>query len=101
MTQVPRPPRTHPTDAPPPEAPHRPGWIPRRDLGEDGAAGGQGGIDGRGEAGVHGGANGNGTAAGGRPQGSFPGTRPAWALPAALTAWVLVYPAAFRFRLLP
>ncbi|HEV3398793.1 MAG TPA: hypothetical protein VG693_05830, partial [Actinomycetes bacterium] len=60
---MPRPPRTHPTDAPPPEVPHRPGWIPRRDLGEDGAAGGQGGIDGRGEAGGHGGANGNGTAA--------------------------------------
>jgi uncharacterized protein len=30
MSRVRRPPRTHPTDAPPPEAPHRPGWVPRR-----------------------------------------------------------------------
>jgi uncharacterized protein len=30
VSRVRRPPRTHPTDAPPPEAPHRPGWVPRR-----------------------------------------------------------------------
>jgi membrane protease YdiL (CAAX protease family) len=30
-----------------------------------------------------------------------PAARPAWAVPAGLAAWALVYPAAFRFRLLP
>jgi uncharacterized protein len=47
-----RPPRTHPTDAPPPEVPHRPGWIPRRDLEEDG--GWPGTADGRDAADVQG-----------------------------------------------
>ncbi len=30
-----------------------------------------------------------------------PAARPAWAVPAALAAWAVVYPAAFRLRLLP
>lgn len=30
VSRVRRPPRTHPTDAPPPEVPYRPGWVPRR-----------------------------------------------------------------------
>jgi membrane protease YdiL (CAAX protease family) len=30
-----------------------------------------------------------------------PAARPAWAVPAALAAWAVVYPAAFRFGLLP
>jgi uncharacterized protein len=104
VTSVPRPPRTHPTDAPPPEAPHRPGWVPRRDLAEDGgvAADGQGATDGRGAAGGPGVPDGE--AAADRPHGPGRETqpaRPAWALPAALVAWAVVYPAAFSFRLVP
>jgi uncharacterized protein len=64
----------HPSDQPPPEAPHRPGWVPRRDLGPDGS----------GEAGDLAGP-----------------ARPAWALPAALVAMAVVYPAAFFFRVVP
>ncbi|HEX6675688.1 MAG TPA: type II CAAX endopeptidase family protein [Actinomycetes bacterium] len=30
-----------------------------------------------------------------------PAARPAWAVPAGLAAWAVVYPVAFRFRLLP
>ena len=83
---MPRPPRTHPTDAPPPEAPHRPGWIPRRDLTENGPAT----ADGQGAPGQP-----------SEPSRDTDPARPAWALPAALAAWALVYPAAFQFRLLP
>jgi uncharacterized protein len=110
VIQVPRPPRTHPTDAPPPEAPHRPGWIPRRDL-EENEPGEQGRVEGEGTAGGWDGAGGpaadggHGTGGGAgdarRPHEPVHGTRPAWALPAALVAWALVYPAAFRLRLLP
>jgi membrane protease YdiL (CAAX protease family) len=32
-----RPPVVHPTDQPPPEAPYRPGWVPRRDLSWNGS----------------------------------------------------------------
>jgi membrane protease YdiL (CAAX protease family) len=68
----------HPTDHPPPEAPYRPGWVPRRPVPDDlqrppdGASGaaGQGG-------------------------------RPGWALPAALALMAVVYPAAFSFRVVP
>ena len=97
MSRVRRPPRTHPTDAPPPEAPHRPGWVPRRDLGDNGPAPAPapgGGDDPGGDPGVA-----------GEPEGQGPGTwgpgRPAWALPAALVAMAVVYPAAFWFQVVP
>jgi uncharacterized protein len=71
----------HPSDHPPPEAPNRPGWVPRRPV------------------------PGNGNdPAGGRddpgPAASGP-ARPAWALPAALAAMAVVYPAAFWLRVVP
>jgi uncharacterized protein len=106
VSRVRRPPRTHPTDAPPPEAPHRPGWIPRRDLTENGSGptGGSGGVGGGGP--------GDSSPAGGHeragdptlpPAPERPATpaRPAWALPAALAAMAVVYPAAFWFRVVP
>ena len=74
-------PGPHPTDHPPPEAPHRPGWVPRRPLPGDGpeaAAGGEG--------------------SGQEPN---PPARPGWALPAALAAMAVVYPAAFSFQVVP
>jgi uncharacterized protein len=61
----------HPSDHPPPEAPNRPGWVPRRPVPDDPALALQ------------------------RP------ARPAWALPAALVAMAVVYPAAFRFQVVP
>jgi membrane protease YdiL (CAAX protease family) len=70
----------HPTDRPPPEAPYRPGWVPRRPLPGDGA-------------GPPGQAVGPGLEAG--------PARPAWALPAALAAMAVVYPAAFSFQVVP
>lgn len=86
MSRVRRPPRTHPTDTPPPEAPHRPGWVPRRDLAEPDPdpAGGPGADGGLEEP--------------GRENGPV---RPPWALPAALVAMAVVYPAAFHFRVVP
>ena len=91
----------HPTDQPPPEAPYRPGWVPRRDLSWNGS--GQVGppegpghdADGPADA---------GTAAAAHPE--HPATpmgpvRPAWALPAALVAMAVVYPAAFHFQVVP
>jgi uncharacterized protein len=118
-----RPPRAHPTDAPPPEVPHRPGWIPRRDLEENGL--GPGSDEGESghpvPAGNPGPVGGLGPASGLGPAGSGPGVpaanhgaghppasrldprraRPAWALPAALGAWAVVYPAAFHFQVVP
>jgi membrane protease YdiL (CAAX protease family) len=38
LSRTRRPPTAHPSDQPPPEAPHRPGWIPRRDLPANGDA---------------------------------------------------------------
>ena len=106
MSRVRRPPRTHPTDAPPPEAPHRPGWIPRRDLTENGSGptGGPGGVGGGGP--------GDPTPADGHERAGDPThpsaperpatpARPAWALPAALAAMAVVYPAAFWFQVVP
>jgi membrane protease YdiL (CAAX protease family) len=90
VSRVRRPPRTHPTDAPPPEAPHRPGWVPRRDLAEPGPD----------PAGGTGTAGGPGAADGPDPASERP-ARPAWALPAALAAMAVVYPAAFQFRVVP
>src|SRR5688572_5060166 len=90
VSRVRRPPRTHPTDAPPPEAPHRPGWVPRRDLAEPGPD----------PAGGPGTAGGAGAADGPDPASERP-ARPAWALPAALAAMAVVYPAAFQFRVVP
>ena len=111
----------HPTDQPPPEAPYRPGWVPRRDLSWNGA----------GEVAEQGGparaAEEAGRAAGepaqaaeepGTGRRAGPGTpadpgrlgnsaapigpaRPPWALPAALVAMAVVYPAAFWFRVVP
>jgi uncharacterized protein len=71
----------HPSDRPPPEAPHRPGWVPRRDLGAipDPDAG-------------------TGPAEG--PEAPGP-ARPAWALPAALATMAVAYPAAFHFKVVP
>jgi membrane protease YdiL (CAAX protease family) len=88
VSRVRRPPRTHPTDAPPPEAPHRPGWVPRRDLAEPGP--GPAATDSPGPAGR--------LEEPGRDNGP---ARPAWALPAALAAMAVVYPAAFQFRVVP
>ena len=74
-------PGPHPTDHPPPEAPHRPGWVPRRPLPGDGP----------------------GAAAGAEGPGQEPNppARPGWALPAALAAMAVVYPAAFWFQVVP
>ena len=69
----------HPSDHPPPEAPNRPGWVPRRPVPNDGSA-----PPGR-----------RATEAAQRP------ARPAWALPAALVAMAVVYPAAFYFQVVP
>jgi uncharacterized protein len=68
----------NPTDHPPPEAPHRPGWVPRRPVPDD--------------------AERPPVAAGGAPG---HGGRPGWALPAALALMAVVYPAAFQFRVVP
>ena len=74
-------PPIHPTDRPPPEAPYRPGWVPRRTVSGDGSG-----------------------PAGGpevpAPERGRP-ARPAWALPAALAAMAVVYPAAFAFQVVP
>ena len=115
MSRVRRPPRTHPTDAPPPEAPHRSGWVPRRDLAENGSAptgpGGGGSGGGLGSGGPGGGTGGPSPAGGHEGSGDpthppAPETpaapaRPAWALPAALAAMAVVYPAAFWFQVVP
>jgi membrane protease YdiL (CAAX protease family) len=77
VTRPHRPPTAHPSDRPPPEAPHRPGWVPRRDL-----------VD-------HDPTPADGSDPAGRP------ARPGWALPAALVAMAVVYPAAFAFRVVP
>ena len=37
MAPARRPPVIHPSDQPPPEAPHRPGWVPRRELAWNGS----------------------------------------------------------------
>jgi uncharacterized protein len=81
VSRVRRPAHAHPTDHPPPEAPYRPGWVPRRPLPGDGPD----------PAGPPDGAG----AESPRP------VRPAWALPAALAAMAVVYPAAFSFRVVP
>jgi membrane protease YdiL (CAAX protease family) len=122
-----RPPIAHWSDQPPPEAPHRPGWIPRRDLPANGSppAGGPPapgeptvpggptaafGPTAPGDPNPNGGPHPNGRptqrpdAAAGpeRPdQQTWGATRPGWALPAALIAMALVYPAAFAWQVLP
>ena len=80
----------HPTDQPPPEAPFRPGWVPRRDLSWNGS-GPVGHPDGPGPDAD--GPVGADTSAG--------PVRPPWALPAALAAMAVVYPAAFWFQVVP
>jgi uncharacterized protein len=81
VSRLRRPLLAHPSDRPPPEAPHRPGWVPRRPVGGD-------------EPGPPGG-----------PQGPSlevqPAARPAWVTPAGLVAMAVVYPAAFSFRVVP
>ena len=81
VNPVRRPPPIHPTDRPPPEVPHRPGWVPRRDVSGDGS----------------------GPAGGPEVPAPEPGrpARPAWALPAALVAMAVVYPAAFSLQVVP
>jgi membrane protease YdiL (CAAX protease family) len=69
----------HPSDSPPPEAPYRPGWVPRRPVDE--------------------GADPEAVPDGPGPEAR--GARPAWALPAALAAMAVAYPAAFLFRVVP
>jgi uncharacterized protein len=81
VNPVRRPPLSHPTDRPPPEVPHRPGWVPRRPVSGDGSGPAEGPEVPAPE--------------GGRP------ARPAWALPAALAAMAVVYPAAFWFQVVP
>jgi membrane protease YdiL (CAAX protease family) len=77
-----RPPIAHPSDRPPPEAPHRPGWVPRRDLAGPGTPAASAGD--------------------GPDPAADPGpARPAWALPAALAAMAVLYPAAFAFQVVP
>jgi membrane protease YdiL (CAAX protease family) len=115
-----RPPVAHWSDQPPPEAPHRPGWIPRRDLvpngseetgdlGPAGWAGANGGPDPAGGPaaalgpGPIGESSPAGGAVGSEPlgRGDWAATRPGWALPAALVAMAVVYPAAFAFQVVP
>ena len=81
MNPVRRPPPLHPTDRPPPEAPYRPGWVPRRPVSADGS----------------------GPAGGPEVPAVEPQrpARPAWALPAALAAMAVVYPAAFSLQVVP
>ncbi len=81
VSRVRRPPPIHPTDQPPPEAPYRPGWVPRRPLSGDGS-----GPDAAPEVPA--------------PERRRP-ARPPWALPAALAAMAVVYPAAFWFQVVP
>jgi len=97
----------HPSDQPPPEAPYRPGWVPRRDLNWNGS-GRVGDPDGpvraadldgsgRGPAGPGGGSD-----LSSADPAVHPGpARPPWALPAALIAMAVVYPAAFAFQVVP
>jgi uncharacterized protein len=71
----------NPTDDPPPEAPYRPGWVPRRPVPADGPD-----------------ASAQTDSAG--PE-LWRGSRPGWALPAALALMAVVYPAAFHLRAVP
>jgi membrane protease YdiL (CAAX protease family) len=71
---------SHPTDRPPPEAPTRPGWVPRRPVAADPGAGAS-------------------DAAG--PRWRRLGARPSWAVAAGVLATAAVYPAAFRLRVVP
>jgi membrane protease YdiL (CAAX protease family) len=89
----------HPTDQPPPEAPYRPGWLPRRDLSWNGS-GQAGEPDGPEPVGGPDGPDPRDPAATRDPAPSGP-VRPPWALPAALIAMAVVYPAAFSFRVVP
>jgi uncharacterized protein len=86
VTRTRRPPIAHPSDRPPPEAPHRPGWVPRRDLDGNSPDGPADGPEAQG---------------GGGSGATSAGARPAWALPAALAAMAVVYPAAFAFQVVP
>jgi membrane protease YdiL (CAAX protease family) len=122
LSRARRPPIGHPSDRPPPEAPHRPGWIPRRDLEANGSpptggASGPGGPSapagpgaGFGPAAPGGPVpNGRPSPANGSPHGAaapagqrtWGATRPGWALPAALIAMAVVYPAAFAWQVVP
>jgi membrane protease YdiL (CAAX protease family) len=112
-----RPPIAHPSDQPPPEAPYRLGWIPRRDLEANGDAGAGGSTAPAGPGAGFGPAapgepvgNGRPAPPNGSPHGdpapasihqSWGATRPGWALPAALVAMAVVYPAAFALRVVP
>jgi membrane protease YdiL (CAAX protease family) len=101
----------HPTDQPPPEAPYRPGWVPRRDLNWNGsgqpaepaepapAAEEPDRPDGWSERSVSPSASSTPNPAG--RAASLEPVRPAWALPAALVAMAVVYPAAFWFQVVP
>jgi membrane protease YdiL (CAAX protease family) len=102
----------HPTDQPPPEAPYRPGWVPRRDLSWNGSAqaGPSDGSDHRdpgpgpdADRPAGGGPSAAATDPGGAGDRTIPmgPVRPAWALPAALVAMAVVYPAAFFFQVVP
>jgi uncharacterized protein len=102
----------HPTDQPPPEAPYRPGWVPRRDLSWNGSAqaGLSDGSDHRdpgpgpdADRPAGGGPSAAATDPGGAGNRTIPmgPVRPAWALPAALVAMAVVYPAAFFFQVVP
>jgi membrane protease YdiL (CAAX protease family) len=91
----------HPTDQPPPEAPYRSGWVPRRDLNWNGSEE-AGHPDGEAPAGDDPAAPGTSAdpADPGDPAPRGP-ARPPWALPAALVAMAVVYPAAFAFQVVP
>jgi membrane protease YdiL (CAAX protease family) len=116
LTRTRRPPIAHPSDQPPPEAPHRPGWIPRRDLEANGSSPTGGASAPAGPSAGFGPTAPGGPVPNGRPSstnGSPPddhapaghqtrgATRPGWALPAALIAMAVVYPAAFAWRVVP
>jgi uncharacterized protein len=116
-----RAPVIHPTDRPPPEAPYRPGWVPRRDLSwngsvqagpPDGAGPGAGRPAGSDAPAVPAGPAGGPPVAPADPAADAPPApadpaaplgpaRPPWALPAALLAMAVVYPAAFWFQVVP
>jgi membrane protease YdiL (CAAX protease family) len=116
LSRTRRPPIAHPSDQPPPEAPHRPGWIPRRDLPANGSPPTGGSSAPGGPSAGFGPTGPGGPIPNGRPRSTngsphddpatathptWGGTRPGWALPAALIAMAVVYPAAFAWQVVP
>jgi uncharacterized protein len=107
-----RPRLAHPSDRPPPEAPTRPGWVPRRPVPGDGSGPPQdpagppqdpAGLPQDPAGPAQGPAGPSKDPAG--PEGPSlrvqRAARPGWVTPAGLAAMAVIYPAAFHFRVLP